>query len=124
MSEKKPTYKPQVYAFFFQPMQAIAKKMGYNLLLSGSLNRDMDLVAVPWIDNPKPEIELVRALDMLLRGHCWANETSYYPANKPGGRRSYILSLNRGTISEIGQWIANEDSEWYVDLTITPFVCK
>ena len=47
----KPTHaKPSYYAIMFEPLKKIAIKYGYNLVLHGSLNRDMDLIAIPWIE--------------------------------------------------------------------------
>ena len=59
-SASKPTHvKPSFYAFIYEQIKEIAKDYGYNLVLHGSMNRDLDLIAIPWIDNPKPELELV-----------------------------------------------------------------
>ena len=52
MELQKPVHvKPSYYAIMFQPLKEIALRYGYNLVLHGSLNRDMDLIAIPWEDN-------------------------------------------------------------------------
>lgn len=40
--------KPAFYTFCFQVLKKIAQDHGYNLLLHGSINRDLDLVIIPW----------------------------------------------------------------------------
>lgn len=40
--------KPSFYSYCFYNMKDIALKYGYNLVLHGSLNRDLDLIAIPW----------------------------------------------------------------------------
>lgn len=51
--------KPHFYAHCYHLLQAVAHGHGYNLLIHGSMNRDMDLVAVPWVDAPKTHIEML-----------------------------------------------------------------
>lgn len=47
----KPVHaKPSLYAYYFYELKVIALQFGYNLCLHGSLNRDMDLIAIPWIE--------------------------------------------------------------------------
>src|SRR5690242_9505289 len=74
--KEKPTKaKPVFYACCYEPLKVIAKEMGYNLLINGSLNRDMDLVAIAWSDEPKPMKEVVVAFDKYLRGIHYAEES-------------------------------------------------
>lgn len=41
--------KPQLYAFYFLKLKEIAKELGYNLVIDGSMARDLDLIAIPWV---------------------------------------------------------------------------
>ncbi len=36
--------KPQFYTYAFLPLKEIALRYGYNLVIHGSMNRDMDLI--------------------------------------------------------------------------------
>lgn len=121
MSEVKPIKaKPVFYACCYEPLKAIAKEMGYNLLINGSLNRDMDLVAIPWSDEPKEMLDVVIEFDKYLRGTHYDEEsalTAYMYKNLPGGRHSYVINLNRG-----GKWNHYLDEQWYVDISFTPFI--
>lgn len=113
--------KPQFYAVCLQPLQEIAREMGYNLIIHGSMSRDMDLVAIPWVDKPEPELKLIQSFDRYLR-HTYfvaADEgeipNAYIFSVLPGGRRSYVINLNRG-----GGWNNYTDEQYYLDISITP----
>jgi hypothetical protein len=45
-----------------QPMRVAAKNAGYAITVHGSLNRDIDLVAIPWIDRCQDADRLVQVL--------------------------------------------------------------
>jgi hypothetical protein len=47
--ENKPIHaRPSLYAFYFEIIKEIGLKYGYNIVLHGSMNRDCDLIAIPW----------------------------------------------------------------------------
>lgn len=55
-AKPKPNNAP-TYMCLYPGLAAIARENGYALAVHGSLARDMDLIAVPWIDSPSsPEI--------------------------------------------------------------------
>jgi hypothetical protein len=119
MENKKPiAVKPRLYAMYFHRLMEIAREMGYNLLISGSMNRDLDLVAVPWVDNPKPEMELIQAFDMYLRGALMDKPDHYMHNVLAGGRSAYVINLNRFRDSE------GVDPQYYIDISITPLLVK
>jgi hypothetical protein len=115
MDDKKPVaVKPRLYAMYFQRLMEIARAKGYNLLISGSMNRDLDLVAVPWVDDPKPEMELIKAFDLYLRGAFMDNPEYYMYKVLPGGRNAYVINLNRS------RGDGGVDPQYYIDISITP----
>lgn len=119
--------KPNIYAYFFEGLKPIALGYGYNLVVHGSMNRDLDLIAVPWVDDPKPEIELIEALNKYLGGRIMITPNGV-PDRLPGGRHSYVINLNRGgykrneldEIAEALEYI--EDPQYYIDISVTPLV--
>lgn len=118
--EKPLKAKPMFYSMCFDSLQSIARELGYNLLLHGSLDRDMDLVAVPWVDEPSSHRELLQALDMHLRGikyHDDHYESGYMFSMLPGGRYSYVINLDRG-----GPLNGYVDRQYYLDISITPLI--
>lgn len=113
--------KPQFYAVVFPLLQECARREGYNLVLHGSMNRDLDLIAIPWVDNPSPEMSLIRALHKILCGYtddAWGKEL-FLHSFLPGGRSNYIINLNRG-----GEWNEFIDEQCYLDISITPLLVR
>ena len=117
-SASKPTHvKPSFYAFIYEQIKDIAKDYGYNLVLHGSMNRDLDLIAIPWIDNPKPELELVHRIDYVINEIPRNAEHNYQFSVLPGGRNSYVINICRG-----GEWNKYQDANYYLDISFTPNV--
>lgn len=115
---KKPIKpKPHFYSQCFQGLQQIAVDMGYNLVIHGSMNRDMDLVAIPWIDKPKSHKELLDSFCEYLGTDPIMQLDNYFPGRLPGGRYSYIINLNRGS-----KFDGYKDQEYYLDISITPLI--
>lgn len=57
----KPSYAP-VYAAMYPEIAATVRKHGYALAIHGSLQRDFDLIAIPWIAKPSSPAEVVSVL--------------------------------------------------------------
>lgn len=83
--------------------------LGYSIGLHGSGERDLDLIAVPWVDNAAVAEELVEAirlevdgviLDGVVAGLGFEN-----PAYRPHGRRSWAIQIGGGL---------------YIDLSVMP----
>ena len=133
MGDKKPTHaKPSLYAYYFLSLKEIAVQFGYNLVLHGSLNRDLDLIAIPWSDNPKDELSLITALAEHLGGMVMYKgidgEKNSASSTLPGGRTNYVIDLNRGGYKKnmkgeiIDPLDFTPDPEYYLDISVTPFV--
>lgn len=119
--DKKPIKaKPVFYSVIYQKLKEIAEYYGYNLLIHGSLNRDLDLVAIPWIDDPVSEITLVRRFHKELCNVQYEeleSKKGYEFSVLPGGRNNYIINLNRG-----GRFNNYLDEQWYLDISFTPLI--
>ena len=115
MRTNKPIHvKPSLYAFYFESLKVIALKYGYNLVLHGSMNRDLDLIAIPWQEKLGDTDEMVNEFATVLGGI--AIELSEEQINCfPHGRRSYIINLNRS-----GKHNNYEDAQYYLDISVTP----
>lgn len=75
------------------PMRLVARQHGYALAVHGSLARDIDLVAVPWIESAKdPEalLENLRGAAMGIFGAARLTEWS----EKPHGRRAQSIHVH------------------------------
>lgn len=127
----KPTHaKPNLYACYFFNMKEVAVSYGYNLVVHGSMNRDLDLIAIPWVDDPKPELELIKALAVCIGGKVMGKaiegaENSYV-SKLPGGRVNYVINLNRGGYKRddkgdiVEPFEFTPDPEYYIDISVTP----
>lgn len=93
----------------FRQLVPVAHGLGYGLMAHGSLERDLDVVAVPWIEDAAPVRELVKALAKAIGGY-WSSE----PERKPHGRLAYTIILARGGIeTPAGKFP-------FVDLSVAP----
>jgi len=111
--------KPGLYAMYYAHLKDIAKEYGFNLLVNGSMNRDLDLVAVPWIDEPRPVQNMIVEFQKYLTGKVIFDSKGKVPFTVlPGNRHSYTISLNRG--DKHGEWVRFEDEEYYLDISVVP----
>jgi hypothetical protein len=118
--------KPSLYAYYFQDLKEIALEFGYNLVLHGSLNRDLDLVAIPWSEKLGSVRKMIEKMtkrlggEILLRGSDKRKTINMY-GEKPHGRIVYVININRE------HYIDENDGEYkhhqyYLDISVTPVV--
>lgn len=67
-------------------IRAIAREHGYAIGVHGSMIRDLDLIAVPWVESHSPADELVDAIEQSLDLVATRRRVK-----KPCGRLGYIL---------------------------------
>lgn len=111
--------KPSYYAYVFYDVKEIALKYGYNLVLHGSMGRDLDLIAIPW----SPELtgtlaDMLAEIAAFLGGKIEDGD----PRPMYHGRRSCVINLNRQRrmIGEQGNQSISDDPLYYLDISITP----
>ena len=122
--------KPSLYAFYFEVIKEIGLKYGYNILLHGSMIRDLDLVAIPWetaigdIEQMVDEIANVIGGHILIQNKSANNTEGDRFGIKPQGRVVYIININRdfemkydGNVSKIKE---HSDPQYYIDLSVLP----
>lgn len=117
---EKPIHaRPSFYALMFEPLKEIALKYGYNLVLHGSLNRDLDLIAIPWQEN-------LGEIDAMIEDFCSYvggkidNNTSRLA---PHGRLWYVINIFRGGYFEgdgFHEIKYYQDPQYYIDISVTP----
>ncbi len=90
------------YCAIYPVLSQIAKDHGYALCVHGSIHRDLDLVAVPWIEEASDELTLITAFKECI-GAVFTHEDFDHnipdgdPKIKPHGRKAYSLHLtNKG----------------------------
>ncbi len=95
------------YTVLWPSFRKAALDCGWALGLHGSMASDMDMMAMPWVEDAKPIEELIKALSACIDGTVW-KESHFTPfVGKPHGRIVYTLSIY---------------SDFFIDLSImTPF---
>lgn len=84
------------YASYLPSLMKIANSCGYALAVHGSMQRDLDLVAVPWVKNAMAPESLVIVLERSLLG--FSRMRSYWKKcaendKKPHGRKAYTIAF-------------------------------
>lgn len=93
------------YAVLYQDFRKAALECGYALALHGSMARDMDLIAIAWVeDATEPEI-LVQRISDCIDGTVWKDHHCKNPTKRPHGRIAYTLTIM---------------GDWQIDLSIIP----
>lgn len=96
-------------------LQEIAHAHGYALGIHGSLARDLDLMAMPWIKDAKPAAELIEAMRVAVNGIVhktgtkagrwngteFVDATIENPSHKPHGRLAWNIHLECGLFIDI-----------------------
>ena len=104
-----------VYALVLPKIQDIANALGYALCVHGSMQRDLDIVLVPWVYGAESPEKVVTALQRSLRG-LKRNHFLGQPEVKPHGRLSWSFYL-----SELG---ASKAKGPYIDISVMPLLNK
>lgn len=122
--KKKIHVKPVLYSYYYQELKEIAIKYGYNLLLSGSLNRDMDLVAIAWDKDIGSYSEMIADFCNTLGGKIQirTDEERKESAELYHGRINFIIDLNRGMYNNPYKELKPEDrdKQYYLDISVIP----
>ena len=89
----KPPSKAPIYMMMYQGLCVIARKHGYALAVHGSMNCDLDVVAIPWVDKPSTAKELALALNshVIMCGYCHKKglDAEERATRKPHGRKAW-----------------------------------
>lgn len=122
MSEKPVHAKPALYAFYYEVLKVIAKNRGYALLLHGSMNRDLDLVAVPWMNGA----HACSVYEMIEEMAEAIGSSDIMPPHsvREYGREQWVINIHRGGYfhhkDENGNPIYMPDPQFYIDISVFP----
>lgn len=87
---KEPNFAP-MYAAMYPGLAKITRDHGYALAVHGTLGRDMDLICIPWVDEPADPQDVVDAITTeysIRQIGC--------PEEKKHGRRAWTISVGFG----------------------------
>jgi hypothetical protein len=126
-----------VYKRLIGPLKARARSLGYCLAVHGTLRRDIDLLAVPWVADAAPAKKLAAALfriidrivglkGLKLQRTIQANRL--YAAKRPHGRLAWAYRLQRRDWARLDlptdAPLTRQQGlcDWYVDLSVMPTI--
>lgn len=85
------------YACMWGDFRQAAMDCGWALGLHGSLNSDIDIMAMPWIENAMTADEMISHMISTCFGESvWAKEPHFkksQPGDKPNGRIVYTIPI-------------------------------
>lgn len=90
----KPNFGPVYTAALYPELAKLCQSHGYALAVHGSLARDFDLVAIPWIEHPDPFEDVLKHIT-----EEFAITVIGDPGLKPHGRVAHTLSIGFGSCS-------------------------
>jgi hypothetical protein len=99
MSDKDHDYGSLVciYSQILPRIREAAKGLGYAVAIHGTMTRDFDLLAVPWIDGAAEPADLVKAIAKTVGGYVIGDRVdehghiSDHPTEQPHGRLSWNI---------------------------------
>jgi hypothetical protein len=119
VNEKPTECKAATFAWMIPHLTTVARIYGYAIGLHGSMNRDLDLIAVPWTESAAPAETLVEAIrdavdgsirnDPPTQGNKYDQQVSN-PNDKPHGRRAWSIYFS--------------GRRFYIDLSVMPRIVR
>lgn len=120
MSDKPIHAKPSLYTFFYETAKQIGLEYGYNIIVHGSMNRDLDLIAIPWEEEVKNVPEMIDKIAECFGGFVMQDTNR----EKPHGRTVYVININRTIKSKFDgmatQIEHHHDPQYYIDISVIP----
>jgi hypothetical protein len=93
------------YLALLPRLRLVARKHGYALAVHGSLQRDFDLIAAPWVEQVSSPAVLAEALRLAAGGVIEYGRPGRDPMQKPHGRLAWSIHLG---------------GRQYIDLSVMP----
>lgn len=94
----KPPVVTPAYVALYPLLCQVARKHGYCLAIHGSVGRDMDLLAAPWIEEAGDPLDMIKEMKQVTASVTHGPDLDHlfpdcHPTEKPHGRRAYSLHL-------------------------------
>lgn len=110
--EKIDHIKPAMYSYWFHDLKETAREHGWNLVLHGSMSRDLDLIMIPWQEKVTNHVSVIKIFAQMLGGR-FVVQSDKQTKCFPHGRLSYIININRGEFTK-------HDPQFYLDISVIP----
>ena len=92
----------EFYVPWIDPIQHLGWQLGYNIIPHGSLRRDLDMVAIPWIEDCATDAVLAESIRELVDGRLYPNSRR---GTKPHGRICWVIHFHGGDVRNIHKYI-------------------
>jgi hypothetical protein len=102
-----------IFAQLLPRIKTRAREHGYAIAIHGTMRRDLDLVAIPWVEHAGPPHELVSAI---------ADEVSGYVS--PHGQPGQVLPAGEAKPHGRQAWTIFWGGEIQIDLSVMPRIEK
>lgn len=97
--------KASFYACILDDLKIAALSCGWALGIHGSLQNDMDIMAMPWTEDAADAKTLIKSLSECFNGNIFV-EMNENPIYKPNNRVVYVMRI----------W-----KDWYLDINVIEF---
>lgn len=98
---------PLMYVNYFGLLTKIVNNHGYALCVHGSVNRDFDLIAVPFEETVSPHDEVIMAIKKAIGNNGDSDELYSKVGHEPQGRICYTIECG---------------GDGYFDISFTPSI--
>lgn len=122
--------KPSLFAFYFEVIKEIGLKYGYNIVLHGSMNRDLDLIAIPWNEIIGDKVLMIEEIAETLGGNILieSEDDKKRFKTKYHGRECWVVNINRTIKAKYGgmvtEFVEHTDPQYYIDISVIPAILK
>ena len=109
-------FAPQVRALSERVVRVIrvaARECGYAVAVHGSMERDLDLIAIPWTEQAESPTDLIDTIKSALASAVGGCREAGEVGQKPHGRMVWTLLLNRPVVTPTGKFP-------FIDLGVMP----
>ena len=86
------------YAELYPRLKAVAQRHGWELALHGSMNHDLDIMAMPWEEAPSRPADFI---DAMRRCIGVPPEAVRINRTRPNGRIIYVIAITPGFFLDI-----------------------
>ena len=101
MMEKPHGYIAGAFAAFLPILQEKVRPLGYALAVHGSMNRDLDLIAVPWDEGAVATAQDVHDVIFAATSPYHSKNKKHGPEKKPHGRIAWVIPLHAGVAIDL-----------------------
>ena len=91
--EVKTNHRSPFYAMMLPELTKVALDHGYALAIHGSMMSDLDMIAVPWIQNADAVEVLANAMYERVGRTIWQDDQNMQPTYFPHGRVTYAICI-------------------------------